>query len=265
MTAFKDKVVWITGASSGIGEALSYACAKEGSKLVLSARREEELQRVKQVCKLPDEQILVLPLDLADHEGMTDKVEKVLQHFGRIDQLINNAGISQRSLLKDTDFSVFKKLMDIDYLGTVALTKAVLPIFMAQKIGHFSTVTSLMGKFASPLRSGYCAAKHALHGFFDALRMEHHDDHIKVTLICPGFIQTNVSLNALTADGSTQNTMDEATGKGIPVALCAQKIIRGIKADKHEIIIARKEKLGIYLKRFFPRLLHEFVRRSDVT
>lgn len=265
MTAFKDKIVWITGASSGIGEALSYACAKEGSKLVLSARREKELERVKAACQLPADQILVLPLDLADHAGMEDKVQQVIQHFGRIDQLINNAGISQRSLLKDTELAVFKKLMDIDYLGTVALTKAVLPVFMQQQSGHFSAVTSLMGKFASPLRSGYCGAKHALHGFFDALRMEHHDDHIKVTLICPGFIQTNVSMNALTGDGSAQKTMDQATSKGITAERCAQKIIRGIKANKHEVIVARKEKIGIYLKRFFPRLLHEFVRRSAVT
>lgn len=265
MTAFKNQVVWITGASSGIGEALAYACAKEGSRLVLSARNEEALQRVKTACQLPDEQVLIVPLDLAEHEAMSSKVEQVMQHFGRIDQLVNNAGISQRSLLKDTEFAVFKKLIDIDYLGTVALTKAVLPIFIQQQSGHFSAVTSLMGKFASPLRSGYCGAKHALHGFFDALRMEHHDDQIKVTLICPGFIQTNVSMNALTGDGSPQQTMDQATSKGIPVDRCAQKIIRGIKANRHEVIVARKERLGIFLKRFFPRLLHEFVRKSDVT
>ncbi|MFK8103632.1 MAG: SDR family oxidoreductase [Saprospiraceae bacterium] len=265
MTAFKNQVVWITGASSGIGEALAYACAKEGSKLVLSARRTSALERVKAACQLPGDQILVVPLDLAEHDAMQTKVEQVMQHFGRIDHLINNAGISQRSLLKDTEFAVFKKLIDVDYLGTVALTKAVLPIFMEQQRGHFSVVTSLMGKFASPLRAGYCGAKHALHGFFDALRMEHHEDQIKVTLICPGFIQTNVSMNALTGDGSPQQTMDQATGKGIPVDRCAQKIIRGIKANRHEVIVARREKIGVYLKRFFPRLLHEFVRKSEVT
>ena len=223
MSTFKDKVVWITGASSGIGEALAYQSAKAGAKLVLSSRRENELNRVKANCNLPHENILVVPLDLAEHDKMDQKVEQVIAHFGRIDVLVNNGGISQRSLVIDTDISVYKKLVDVDYLGSVAISKAVLPVFVKQKSGHFAVITSLMGKFASPLRSGYCGAKHALHGFFDALRMEHHDDNIKVTLICPGYIQTNVSVNALTSDGSAQNTMDAATGSGMTAENCALK------------------------------------------
>ena len=265
MTAFKGKVVWITGASSGIGEALVYQSAKAGAKLVLSARRENELQRVKKQCGLPEENILVLPLDLAQHDQMDAKVEKVMNHFGKIDILINNGGISQRSLIVDTDFSVYKKLVDIDYLGTVALSKAVLPIFVKQKKGHFGVVTSLMGQFASPLRSGYCGAKHALHGFFDALRMEHHDDNIKVTLICPGYIRTNISMNAVTGDGSSQNTMDPATGNGMSPENCALKIISAIEKNKMEVLIGGKETFAVYLKRFFPKLLHDIVRKSAVT
>lgn len=265
MTAFKNKVVWVTGASSGIGEALTYHCAKEGSKLILSARREKELQRVKAACNLPDDQVLVLPLDLADHGGMQDKVNKAMAHFGQIDVLINNGGLSQRSLLNETDFSVFKQLMDVDYLGTVALTKAVLPVFIKQQSGHFGVVTSLMGKFASPLRSGYCGAKHALHGFFDALRMEHHDDHIKVTLLCPGYIQTNISKNALTSDGSAQQTMDKATGAGMPPEKCAAKIVQAIKNEKLEVTIGGKETYAVLLKRLFPKMLHNIVRKAAVT
>jgi len=265
MTSFKDKVVWITGASSGIGEALAYQSAKAGAKLVLSARRENELNRVKSNCKLPDENILVVPLDLAEHDQMEQKVEQVMTHFGRIDILINNGGISQRSLIMDTDFSVYKKLVDIDYLGTVALSKAVLPVFVKQKSGHFGVITSLMGKFASPLRSGYCGAKHALHGFFDALRMEHEDDGIKVTLICPGYIHTNVSVNALTADGSAQNTMDAATGNGMTPENCALKIISAMEGNKMEALIGGKETFAVYLKRFFPKLLHNIVRKANVT
>lgn len=265
MTTFKDKVVWITGASSGIGEALAYQSAKQGAKLILSARRESELQRVKKVCQLPENDVLVLPLDLAEHSQMKQKVVQVLENFGKIDILINNGGISQRSMIIETDLSVYEKLVDIDYLGTVALTKAVLPVFVKQKSGHFAVVTSLMGKFASPKRSGYCGAKHALHGFFDALRMEHEEDNIKVTILCPGFIHTSISVNALTSDGSPQNKMDQATGNGMTPEKCAEKIISAIKKDKMEALIGGKEILSVYIKRFFPKLLHNIVRKANVT
>ena len=265
MTTFKDKVVWITGASSGIGEALAFQSAKIGANLVLSARRENELNRVKSNCNLPDENILVVPLDLTEHSQMEQKVAQVIAHFGRIDILINSGGISQRSLIMDTDISVYKKLIDIDYLGTVAISKAVLPVFVKQKSGHFGVITSLMGKFSSPLRSGYCGAKHALHGFFDALRMEHEDDGIKVTLICPGYIHTNISLNAILADGSAQNTMDTATGSGMSPENCAKKIVSAIKSNKMEVLIGGKETFAVYIKRFFPKLLHNIVRKANVT
>ena len=265
MTAFKNKVVWITGASSGIGEALAYESAKAGAKLVLSARRESELQRVKKACQSPDNDILVLPLDLGEHSQMPQKVDQVMAHFGKIDILVNNGGISQRSMIIDTDLSVYKKLVDVDYLGTVALSKAVLPVFIKQKSGHFAVVTSLMGKFASPKRSGYCGAKHALHGFFDALRMEHENDNIKVTILCPGFIHTNISVNALTSDGSAQNTMDNATGSGMSPEQCAIRIIAAISGNKMEALIGGKETLAVYIKRFFPKLLHQIVRKANVT
>lgn len=265
MTTFKDKVVWITGASSGIGEALAYQSAKAGAKLVLSARRENELNRVKINSNLAADDVLVVPLDLAVHDQMDQKVELVMSHFGKIDILINCGGISQRSLVMDTDMSVYQRLVNIDYLGTVAITKAVLPIFVKQKSGHFGVITSIMGKFASPLRSGYCGAKHALHGFFDALRMEHDDDNIKVTLICPGYIQTNVSINALTADGSAQNSMDEATGSGMSAENCALKIISAMESNKMETLIGGKETFAVYIKRFFPKLLHSIVKKAAVT
>ncbi len=261
----QSKTVWITGASSGIGEALARHYAQQGCRLILSARRKSVLEEVKQSLDLPDDQVLVLPLDLAQHDQMPAKAEQALTHFGRIDLLINNGGISQRSLLVDTEFSVLKKLIDIDYLGTVALTKAVLPIFIRQQNGHFAVVTSLMGKFASPLRSGYCGAKHALHGFFDGLRMEHEKDNIKVTMLCPGFIQTNISRNALVGDGSTQNTMDKATAAGMPPDVCAAKMAAAIRRGKHEAYIGGKETYAVYLKRLFPRLLHRIVMRSNVT
>ena len=265
MKTLKDKVVWITGASSGIGEALSYACAQAGARLILSARREKELQRVKAACALPEEQILVLPFDLIDREEMPSHARRVIDHFGQIDLLINNGGISQRSLVMETEMAVYQKLIDVDYLGTIALTKAVLPYLVRQKQGHIVTVTSLMGKFAAPMRSGYCGAKHALHGFFDALRMEHHDDGIRVCLVCPGFVRTNVSKNALTADGSRQNKMDESTDKGMSPEECARRILKAVHREKMEVVMGGKETLAVYLKRFFPSLVHRIIRKAKVT
>jgi short-subunit dehydrogenase len=263
MKSISGSVVWITGASSGIGEALSYELSKMGNTLILSARNKERLQEVKSRCEFP-EKTHTLPLDLADHASMVKLVTEALSFCGKIDILVNNAGISQRSLIADTQLDVYKKLINVNYLGTIALTKALLPHFVERQCGHFVTVTSLMGRFGSPLRSGYCGAKHALHGFFDVLRMEHQADKLSVTMVCPGFVQTNIAYNALTADGTLQQKNDHATGKGMPVELFAKKMIHAMAHRKFEVYIGGKEVSGIYLKRFFPRLLHKVVLRSDV-
>lgn len=263
MSKIAGKTIWITGASSGIGKSLALALSSRNCNLILSARNAGALQEVKSLCGNGDK-IAVLPMDLNDHEGMNEVVNKAVSQFGKVDILVNNAGISQRSLIKDTDFSVYKKLIDIDYLGTVALSKAILPHFIQNQSGHYVTVTSLMGKFGSPYRSGYCGAKHALHGFFDVMRMEHEKDGINVTLVCPGFVQTNVAKNALTADGSPQEQDDVATQNGVTPEYAAQKMIAAIEKDKFEVYIGGKEIKGIYLKRFFPKLLHKVVLKSQV-
>lgn len=263
MQRINGKVIWITGASSGIGEALTYALDKKDCKLIISARDETALERVKSNCQNSGN-IKILPLDLANFDEMPGKVEQALSHFQKVDILVNNAGISQRSLILDTAFEVYKRLMDINYLGTVALTKALLPYFVKNNAGHYVTVTSLMGKFGSPYRSGYCGAKHALHGFFDVLRMEHGKNGVDVTLICPGFVSTNLAKNALIADGSPQNTNDVATENGLPATIFAEKMIRAIESKRYEAYIGRGETRGVYLKRFFPKLLHKVVLRSQV-
>src|SRR6056297_3976272 len=224
----KEKIIWITGASSGIGEALAYELGKQGNTLILSARRKDALETVKSNCTFP-EKIAIVPLDLSDFESLPERTEQAIAIHGKIDILINNGGIRQRSLLADTKFEVFKTMIEVNYLGTIQLTKSLLPHFIAEKKGHFVTVTSLMGKFGSPYRSGYCGAKHALHGFFDVLRMEHEKDNMSVTLICPGFIQTNVAKNALTGDGSPQKDDDVATQNGITPELAAKKMISAIE------------------------------------
>jgi len=261
MDRVNQKIIWITGASSGIGEALTYALNKKNCKLIISSRKKKELERVKAQCK-NQENIKIVSLDLADFEQLPHKAKEAISAFGEIDILINNAGISQRSLIVNTGFDVYKKLIDINYLGTVALSKAVLPHFINRKKGHFVTVTSLMGKFAGPQRSGYCGSKHALHGFFDVLRMEHEKDNIAVTLICPGYVRTNIDKNALTADGSLQGKHDKENQNGLLVDVCVKKIIRAIEKSKYEVYMGKKEVMGIYLKRFFPKLLHRIVLKS---
>uniref|UniRef100_UPI00404A8E65 SDR family oxidoreductase n=2 Tax=Gelidibacter sp. TaxID=2018083 RepID=UPI00404A8E65 len=258
-----NKVIWITGASSGIGKGLALELSKRNCKLILSARRQDVLENVKNASH-NSENIFVLPFDLGAIEDMPKVVEKALTFFGRIDILINNGGISQRSLIAETNIEVDRQLMEVDYLGTVALSKAILPYFIKQQSGHYVTVTSVMGKFGSPYRSGYCGAKHALHGFFDVMRMEHEKDHIKVTLICPGFVNTDVAKNALTGDGSLQKTQDKATEKGLAVDDFAKRMIKAIERETFEAYIGRKEILGVYLKRFFPKFLHKFVIKSQV-
>ncbi|GGH41892.1 short-chain dehydrogenase [Mangrovimonas yunxiaonensis] len=259
-----NKVIWITGASSGLGKGLAITLSKKyDCKLILSSRRKEALEVVKSQCQNP-QNIAVIPLDLGHYNTMEVNVQEAISTFGTVDVLINNGGVSQRSLIMDTSIEVDKKLMEIDYLGTIALSKALLPHFIEKQSGHFVTVTSLMGKFSSPYRSAYCGAKHALHGFFDALRMEHQKDRINVTLICPGFVNTNVARNALTGDGSQQNTQDKATENGLSVDVFVARMIKAIKKEKFEAYIGQKEVLGVYLKRFFPKLLHQFVIKSQV-
>jgi short-subunit dehydrogenase len=260
---FNNKVIWITGASSGIGEATALELSQYNCKLILSSRREDKLNEVKQRCQSP-ESVAVLPFDLADIDNMLSVTKKAIAHFGKIDMLVNNGGISQRSPIIETSIEVDRKLMEIDYLGTVALTKALLPHFVTNKSGHYVVVSSLMGKFSSPFRSAYCGAKHALHGFFDALRLEHDKDQIKVTMICPGFVNTNVARNALTADGSKQGDQDEMTENGLDVDVFVKRMIKAIRKEKFEAYIGKFEKFGIYVKRLSPKLIHKLVLRSKV-
>jgi short-subunit dehydrogenase len=262
---FKNKRIWITGASSGIGEALAYACAQHQANLILSARNEQELNRVAAAAtKAGAASVLVQTLDLSDHARIPGIAASVLNKVGKIDILINNGGISQRSLAKETTLDVDQRIMAINYFGTVALTKAVLPAMLTHQLGHIVVITSLTGKFGSPYRSSYAASKHALHGFFDSLRAELYDAHVKVTLICPGFVRTNVSINALTGSGASLGTMDEATDKGMAPEYLARKILRAVEQGKEEAYFGGKEVLGVYVKRLFPAYFSKIIRKAKV-
>lgn len=261
----RENVIWITGASSGIGEALTYEASRRGANIIISARREEVLDKVKSRCAHP-EKVKVLALDLEKTNELKDKVSEAEALFGKIDLLVNNGGLSQRSLTKNTGVDVDQRLMKINYIGTVGLTKAVLPNMLKRNTGHIITVSSMVGKFGTPMRSSYAATKHALHGFMDSLRAEESRNGLTVSMVCPGFVATNVSLNALTGDGSAQGSMDAQTATGIKPDIFAQKMADAIEADKAEVYIAGfKEKLGLYLTRFFPGLFRKLVQKMAVT
>jgi len=208
--SFKNKVVWVTGASSGIGKATVLALAENDARLIISSRNVDKLEEVRALCK-NSKNMKILQVDLDDYHHLDQLVQKAISLFGSIDILINNGGISQRSLAIDTEINVDDQIFKTNYFGTVALSKALLPYFVARKNGHFVVVTSVVGKIGTPFRSSYAASKHALHGFFDSLRAEIHEDNIAVTLICPGFVNTEISMNALTGDGSPQNSLDKGT------------------------------------------------------
>ena len=263
--SFSNKIVWITGASSGIGKALAIELSHQNAKIILSSRKKEDLELVKKACKNLDD-VKIITLDLEDYSNFQNVADKAISAFGRIDILVNNGGISQRSLAKDTQITVDKRLMDINYLGTIGLSKAILPHFINNKNGQFVVTTSIVGVIGTPLRSSYAASKHALHGFFDSFRAENHQHNISVTLVCPGFVNTNVSRNALTGDGSPQEKMDTATANGIQPERFAKLMAKAIRKRKEEVYIAgAKEKLGVYTKRYFPKLLSVMIRKLSVT
>ena len=259
----KRRTVWISGASSGIGKAVAHACHRRGDRLILSARRSEVLDALRD--ELGARDALIVPFDLANTEGLSEQVNETWNAIGGVDVVIHSGGISQRSRLIDTDTSVDRTMMEVNYFGTLAFTRALLPHMIAAGGGHFAVVTSVMGLFSAPLRSGYAGAKHAMHGWFDALRAEHHDDGIRITMVSPGFVRTDISRNALTADGSAQGTMDKATDNGISPERCAQAILRGIDRNRALVTPGKKEVLGYWLSRFAPGLLRRIARRAKVT
>ncbi|MFO7993422.1 MAG: SDR family oxidoreductase [Marinobacter sp.] len=258
------QTVWITGASAGIGEALAVRFAQDSARLVLSARRESELERVAGRCRdagLAANEVLVLPLDVTDWHSLPGAVQTVLDTFGGIDLLVNNAGVSQRSLCKDTDMAVYQKLMDVDVMGQIALTKAVLPHMLEKDAGHLAVTSSVAGKVGAPMRTGYCAAKHAVMGFFDALRAEVEGQGVSVSTITPGFIRTDISRNALAGDGAAYGVEDEDIAGGMDVNECAEVIFKGLQAKKREIPVGKgKEMAALWIKRISPEALFRIAR-----
>ena len=262
---YTNQVVWITGASSGIGEALAIEFAKEKSKIVLSARRAEVLKAVAGKCEELGVECLVLPMDVTNYDVIEENVDIVLNKFGKIDVLINNAGISQRGLTVETNFEVDRRIMEINYFGNIALTKAVLPKMIEQKNGQIVTMSSLVGIFGFPQRSSYSASKHALHGFYETLMVEHYNDNLKINIICPGRIKTDISINSLTKDGTQHGKMDPGQAKGISAEKCAQIIVKSMKRNKRVTVIGMEGRLMVFFKKFMPRLFYKIASNISAT
>lgn len=258
----KDKVVWITGASSGIGEALALALAEAGAYVVISARRAEKLAEVKAQAADP-ERIKVLPLDLGKLDTLDGAAEEALAWRGHLDGLVNNAGISQRARALEADIAVVERIMRINFLAPVALTRAVVPSMVTRGQGRIVNVSSVAGYVATPMRSTYSASKGALQNYFNALRAELHGSGVSVTNICPGYVATSISANALTHDGSPKQTNDADVLAGISPEACANKIIsQGLVKGRREVYVGGKEIMAIYLQRFFPGLVARFIHRA---
>lgn len=264
---FQNKTVWITGASSGIGASLAYVFAKKGAHLILSGRQLDKLQAVETRCRtLGVSDILLLPFEATDFEQLETIAATAERWKDGIDLLINNAGVSQRSLVIDTEISVYREIMDIDYFSPVMLTKLVLPGMVRRGGGMIAITSSLAGKFGSKLRSGYCSAKHALHGFYDSLRAEHYQDNIRISIILPGYVQSNVSVSALIGNGSRHGIMDKGQANAISADAAAEIIVRKLYKEKEEIYVGTgMEMLTPWLKRFFPGLLSYFLRKQKIS
>ena len=263
MSTLQNKVIWITGASSGIGEALVYECAKQNSIIILSARRESELVRVAKAANLNATNSLIIPFDLSETSQVKEYAQQIVSTFGRIDLLINNGGQSQRAEAIETSAETERTLFEINYFSAVNLSKAVLPFMLKNKSGKIVVLSSIAGKFGFYLRSSYSAAKHALHGYFESLRLEIEENGVSVLIVCPGKIKTTISLNAVSAKGNKHHKMDESHENAMSAQECAQQIIAGILNDKEEILVGGKELLAVKIKRFFPKLFGKIIRKQS--
>ena len=261
---YTNKVVWVTGASSGIGKETAIQLANAGANVVLSARNEKALAELKSQLVNPENH-LVIPLDLEHSEAFPSLAEKVITHFGRIDILVNNGGISQRATAAETSMEVNRKVMEIDFFGNVALTKAVLPYMQAQKSGQILVISSIAGKFGFFLRSSYSAAKHALHGFYESLSLEEEVNGISVTIACPGKINTPISVNAIGGDGQKHGVMDHNQATGMNVDECVRQLLKAVERKKREVLIGNKEIMAVRIKRFFPALFWRIIKKQSAT
>lgn len=264
MSDLKNKIVWITGASSGIGQQIAIQCAEKGAKIILSSRSINSLEPVLEQLKGTDH--MIIPLDLEKSENFPELAKKIHAHYGQIDYLFNNGGLSQRSNVRDTDLNVDRYIMEVNYFGNIALTKAVLPYMLNQKSGHIIVISSIAGKFGFYLRSAYSASKHALQGFYESLAIEEKDNGLNITIAYPGKINTNISVNALNGNGDKHNIMDHNQSTGMSTIECVRILLKAVSKKKQEVLIGNREIKAVTLKRFLPqKLFWKIMRKQSAT
>jgi short-subunit dehydrogenase len=263
---YQGKTAWITGASSGLGEALALQLAPMGCSLVLSARSREKLLLLREVCLqkgAPDCHIIDFDLSMpnaVDKALHTFKVLEVPLHF-----LFCNGGVSQRALAHEAQLSTDYTIMETNYFSHVRMCKALMPDMIAQRFGHIVITSSITGKFGFPLRSAYSASKHALHGFFESVQTEHYKGHLRVTIACPGRVRTNISLGAVDAKGDAHARMDEGQAGGISAEQCARKMLQATALGKREVWIGGKEVLMVWFRLYLPALFFKIASKIKPT
>jgi len=262
----QGKTAWITGASSGIGEALATELFNQGATVILSARSAGKLSDIKtRLDGIAKDRCFIIPCDVTIQQQIEEAAKNVQQLTDRLDILINNAGVSQRSYALDTAISVDRDLFEVNYFGTIGITKSIVPWMIKTGGGNVVVISSMAGKFGFRMRSTYSASKHALHGFFETLRAELHDKNIKVTLICPGRVKTDISVHSVTGDGKKYGIMDSGQARGVPVEKCARTIVRAIRNNRREVFIGAPELLLLTIKRVCTPLYYRIVNRASPT
>ncbi|EPX3766382.1 SDR family NAD(P)-dependent oxidoreductase [Acinetobacter baumannii] len=264
LDTLQNKVVWITGASSGLGKSLAGEFALQGVQVILTSRRFEELEEVRVGLLHPDQHLSVVA-DITNQQQVQEAYEQILKAKGRIDWLINNAGLSQRALIQDTTMETERAIMEVDYFSQVALTKTVLPTMLKQKSGRVVFVSSVAGLLGTQYRASYSAAKAAIHMWANSLRAEVSDQGVEVSVIFPGFVKTNVSFNALNGAGQPQGHQDEAIENGLEADVFAEQSVKALMQGQEYIVVGgTKEKLGVMVSRMSPKLLYKMIRKTKV-
>ncbi|MCF8379381.1 MAG: SDR family oxidoreductase [Bacteroidales bacterium] len=260
---FEDKRIWITGASSGIGESLAKKLSALGARVIISSHEPHELERTKKEAGNTKHEIKIVSFDLSNAGEVGKAADTVLMNEGGIDILFNNGGISTRTTAMDTSLEIDRKIMEINYFAGLILSKKCLPGMIERGFGHIIATSSISGKFGFPLRSAYAASKHALHGFYESLWMENYEKGIRTTVVCPGRVKTNISMHALDKDGKAYGKMSAGQDGGISPDKCAGQILRAVKRNKREALVGGKELIMPKIKQYFPWLFYKLIIKID--
>lgn len=261
--SFEGKTCWVTGASSGIGAAIALELNKQGANLIISARNQDNLEKVRINCPFPDK-ITVLVCDMEDSDQLPDKALEAWNMYNGIDYAFLNAGMAVRDMLINIKIELIRKVMNTNFFGAAIIAKALLPLMLQRKAGHFAVTSSLSGKYGIPKLSAYAAAKHALHGLFESMRAEHEKDGIKVSMVIPGLIKTGISEHSLLGDGTVSGKTQEAIKAGISPQVCATGILKGVLKEKHEIVVGGSERYSVLINRLFPGLMAYVIRNHPL-